>query len=385
LATVDPKSGGPVEAVLQFAASVARFDDACINEVVCLDREDAPFLSTFPLTVHAKGEAPSIVPVVGRFARHYKFSSELIPWLKRHAGTYDCVIVHGLWNFSTYAASRVLRSLTTPYFVFSHGMLDPWFRQAYPFKHLAKQAFWMFSEGVLLRDARAVLFTCKEERQQAVGAFFGFRYRAEVVPFGTSRPPAAETQDEDVSESAGRGYIVFLGRLHEKKGLTNLISAARRVADSGASFRFIFVGPSDSKYLAFLQAETMRLGLQDKIQFLGPLFGASKWAILRNADAFILPSHQENFGIAVAESLACGVPVLISDKVNIWREIKEAGAGLVEADTVDGTKRLIERWLALTLTDRQRMSTAASTLFSDQFDIDVTAPLLLEKLRLWCG
>jgi glycosyltransferase involved in cell wall biosynthesis len=105
------------------------------------------------------------------------------------------------------------------------------------------------------------------------------------------------------------------------------------------------------------------------VTFTGMLTGETKWGAFRCADVFALPSHQENFGIAIAESLACGVPVLISDKVNIWREILEAEAGYVESDTVSGTTTMLARFLALADESQARMRRNALALFRGRYEI----------------
>jgi glycosyltransferase involved in cell wall biosynthesis len=106
-----------------------------------------------------------------------------------------------------------------------------------------------------------------------------------------------------------------------------------------------------------------------------------KWGAFYCAEAFVLPSHQENFGVAVAESLGCGRPVLISNKVNIWREIEAAGAGIVETDSLAGTARLLSRWLAMRTEDRQEMGVRAQQLFRRQFTVEVMAESLLNIIR----
>jgi glycosyltransferase involved in cell wall biosynthesis len=111
------------------------------------------------------------------------------------------------------------------------------------------------------------------------------------------------------------------------------------------------------------------------------LTGDLKWGALRTAEALVLPSHQENFGIAVAEALACGCPVLISRAVNTWREIEAAGAGWADDDTVGGCARLLERWLLAELPERRAMSTRARDCFRQNFDITQTAARLVDTIR----
>jgi glycosyltransferase involved in cell wall biosynthesis len=119
------------------------------------------------------------------------------------------------------------------------------------------------------------------------------------------------------------------------------------------------------------------LGVADRITWTGMLTGSAKWEAIAAAEVFALPSHQENFGIAVAESLAYGVPVLISRKVNIWREIAEDGAGLVEPDDAAGTARLLERWLAKSEAERDEMRRRAAACFDKRFDLHQTSQALL--------
>ena len=128
-------------------------------------------------------------------------------------------------------------------------------------------------------------------------------------------------------------------------------------------------GPDQSGWAASLQHLAQSLGVADRITWPGMLGGAQKWGALRTAEVFILPSHQENFGIAVAEALSCALPVLISDKVNIWREIVAGEAGFVDSDDLEGTRRLLTRWLGVGDPARSRMRHAALRLFEKRFTV----------------
>ncbi len=125
------------------------------------------------------------------------------------------------------------------------------------------------------------------------------------------------------------------------------------------------------------------LGIANDVIWTGPLYGNAKWNILRAAEAYILPSHQENFGISVVEALACGIPVLISDKVNIRREIEAAGCGLVAADDVAGTTWILKRWAGLTAEEKSGMRLRASACFGSHFDITVTSERYFALLNLY--
>lgn len=178
--------------------------------------------------------------------------------------------------------------------------------------------------------------------------------------------------------------LLFLGRVHEKKGADLLFKALASLREREPELlkdvQLVMAGATDHPYGRQMQALVKSLGLDPYVTWTDHVGGAVKWGAFRMADAFILPSHQENFGIAVAEAMACGVPVLISRQVNIWREIKEAGAGFVEADTLEGTARLIEKWLLTPPEDWQQMRVNAQSCFHQRFLIDRTAESLVHAV-----
>jgi glycosyltransferase involved in cell wall biosynthesis len=373
LASVDPRGGGPLEGVRQRGLRLEQLGHSV--ELVTLDDPAAPFVQGFPLKVHALGPPRS----------SYRYSAALVPWLRAHAAEYDALIVNGLWQYHSFAVWRVLKSLKLPYFVFTHGMLDPWFKHAYPRKHLKKWLYWPWGDYRVLRDARAVLFTSEEERLQARRSFWLYAARERVVSYGTSTPPDNVEALREVyltahPELRGRRVLLFLGRIQEKKGCDLLVRAFARVASRDPALQLVIAGPDQTGMVSALTELSRQLGIADRISWPGMLQNAMKWGAFYIADAFVLPSHQENFGIAVAEALGCGVPVLISDKVNIWREVQSAGAGLVAADTIEGTANSLSRWLSLTSGERQAMRHAARELFHRRYTVDAMAQGLLDVI-----
>jgi len=362
--SLDPAGGGPVEGLIRQCEALP----GCRCEVVTLDPPDTPFLRDFPLPVHALGVRANR----GRLSR-FGYTPHLVPWLKAHAGEYDIAVVNGLWNYASAGSSRILPRLGLPYVVYPHGMMDPWFRKAYPAKHWLKQAFWTFFDGRLMEHARAALFTCEEEMVLARGQFRGHPYPERVARYGCGAPP-----DRMGPPALDRPYLLFLGRLHPKKGCDLLIRAYAEVAPD---VDLVMAGPDQIGWMAELQGLAHRLGVGDRIHWPGLLTGPAKWGALKSAEAFILPSHQDSFGVAVGEALGCGTPVLITDKVNIWREVKEAGAGLVETDSVAGIARLLRSYLALGDAERNEMRAAAKACFAEYFDMRSTAAKTLEIFR----
>jgi glycosyltransferase involved in cell wall biosynthesis len=245
----------------------------------------------------------------------------------------------------------------------------------------------------VLRDAAAVLFTSDEERRLARESFSFYRCNEVVVNYGTAAPEidfasAREDFFHSFPPLRGKHFLLFLGRLHEKKGCELLIEAFAAVRNSAVgdpSLHLVMAGPSaDERYMEHLKrlSATAFSGDAKKspVTFTGMLAGSRKWGAFSAADAFILPSHQENFGIAVVEALACGAPVLISKEVNIWREIEADQAGYVENDDLAGTARLIERWIGTSPEIRGAMRENARKCFARHFEINRATDSLLEAL-----
>jgi len=140
----------------------------------------------------------------------------------------------------------------------------------------------------------------------------------------------------------------------------------------------VMAGPDPQNWRGELEQRAWVAGMDRRVHWPGMLLGDAKWGAFRAAEAFVLPSHQENFGIAVAEALACGRPVLLSDKVNIAAEIASDGAGLMEADTPEGTSRLIARWLGMSADERAEMGKRAAGCFERRYDMREGAKAVVE-------
>jgi glycosyltransferase involved in cell wall biosynthesis len=358
--SLDPAAGGPVELLIQLAKVQAGAGAAM--EIAAIDPPGTPWSDALPVPVHNVGP--------GRGS--HGAAPGLAAFLGREAGRFDALFVHGLWQAHGAATRTAALETNRPYFVFPHGMLDRQFKRLYPVKHLKKLLYWWIAERAVLRDAAAVLFTCKGEEIMAEGTFWPGPYRRAIVGLGTPEPPAGPEAlraafYDRVPEMRGKRFLLFLGRLHHKKGCDLLVEAYRRVRPG---IPLLMAGPGlESEFGQALRRAA--LGLD--IHFPGMLEGEAKWGALAAAEAFVLPSHQENFGLAVVEALASRCPVLISDKINLAGEIAGDGAGLVEADTVEGAAALLRHWQAGTtgaLRDRAR------ACFDRRYQIRSTAEAL---------
>ena len=361
ISSVNPSGGGPIEAIRQLGTTQRASGHRV--EIATLDSPTAPYLKQISLPVHALGPAK-----LG-----YNFSTRFIPWLRANRSHFDAVIVNGIWQFHSFGAWCALRNSSTPYVLFTHGMLDPWFKRQYPLKHLKKWMYWPWADYRVLRDAQAVLFTCEEERVLARSSFWLYRCKEVVVSCGTAQPNRDPKQDvqkfcSQYPELRDKKLVLFLGRIHPKKGCDLLIEAFAKVLGGRQGWHLLMAGPDQVGWQTKLQLRADHLGLAGQITWTGMIHDALKWGALSSAEVFILPSHQENFGV--------GVPTLISNKVNIWREVKADGAGIVAEDTIEGTCELLQNYLETPENEKSAMRERAHECFEQRFEIKKAAETL---------
>jgi len=370
--TLDPSVGGVAASVLALSRGLARRGHKL--DIVVLDDSASPWLADIALPIHALGAGLT----------SYRYSSKLLPWLKKQGGDYDRVIVNGIWQYLGFAAWRRYAGSSIPYYVFPHGMLDPWFKETFPLKHLKKWLYWPWAEYRVLRDAAAVIFTSEEERSQARKSFWLYRCREKVSPLGVEAPPiSSNAKSEFLSrypQLQNTRIFLFLGRLHPKKGCDMLLEAFAQMR-SNDSISLILAGPDQVGWESDLRRQVTRLNLTNRVVFTGMLEGSMKQGAFANAEAFVLPSHQENFGISVVEALAASVPVLVSNRVNIWREIEADRAGYVESDDLAGTTRLLQNWIGTAPAEREMVRQNARRCFEQRFEVDRAVDSLLQILN----
>jgi len=241
----------------------------------------------------------------------------------------------------------------------------------------------------VLRDAAAVTFTCDEERRLARQSFSPYHCVERVVNYGTAGAPAGnpaqqiEAWKKFCPALGERPFLLFLGRIHPKKGVDLLLHAYQQlVARTAHPPALVVAGPAENPELVqHLKTVAKSLPSHAAVHWPGLLQGDAKWGALRAAEAFVLPSHQENFGLAVAESLAVGTPVLLSHQVNIWREIIDDRAGLAAPDTADGTSLLLADWQKLSADERAAMRARAADCYARRFNIDAVARSFLDVVQ----
>jgi glycosyltransferase involved in cell wall biosynthesis len=371
ISSVDRANGGPINGLIN--SSVELIAKGHEIDVLCLDDPNANFIKELPFNVYAfKG-----------FIGGLKYSAEFANWLDDNVQSYDIIIIHGIWQYHAYATAKSCTKANVPYVLFTHGMLDPWFNEKFKLKALKKKVYWRFLEKLTVNNANAVLFTSEEEKVLARRSFSPYSPLETVVAYGSPTPKIEKEQAVTAFYNAspkleGQRFVLFLSRIHTKKGIDLLIDA---MAEVSHDFILAIAGPGDVDLIRKLNLQIQERGLGSRVEWLGMLQGEQKWGAFYAADAFILPSHQENFGIVVAEALSTATPVLITNKVNIWREIDAAGAGFVENDDVDGIKELLNRWFELTTKEKLVMAVNAKACYQYNFSIE-SAVTDLEKVLI---
>jgi glycosyltransferase involved in cell wall biosynthesis len=304
-----------------------------------------------------------------RTAQPYTTSAGLARWLRSHTADYDVVHAHALFSFSTSAAAAAARKQRVPYVVRPLGTLARYGMQQHS---LLKQLSWYMLERRILRHAAAVHFTSEAERAEAERLG---RWRSAVVPLGVEPPREIRRPAPD----AERPVYLFLSRIHPKKRCELLLQAFWLVRESVPRAQLVLAGHAPPSYLQELHKLSADLGIAAHVQWVGHANHARKTELLQQAHVFVLPSVNENFGIAAVEALAAGVPVVLTEGVAIHREVEARGAGIIADDTVAA---LAEAMLELRQPERQRaMSQQAAQLARDTFSIEAMQLGLLQLYR----
>jgi glycosyltransferase involved in cell wall biosynthesis len=297
--------------------------------------------------------------------RGFKPSWALYRALKRDLPHADVVHLHSLYLFHDWATGRICHRAGIPYIVQPHGTLDPYIWR----RHRARKYLmeWVFQNRVL-RQAAVLQYTTEEE--MCLAAPYAQGVSGTVVPLGIDLDeygslPSRERFLARHPETRGKRIVLFLSRLHEKKGLDILAAAFGRIADKFPDAHLVLAGPEDG-IAKRLERWLHEAGIADRTSFTGMIGGEDKRAALAAASVFALPSYSENFGIAVLEAMAAGLPVAISDQVNLWREVAESGSGIVTPCDRDAFAGALERLLGDDAA-ACRMGEAGRTLAREKF------------------
>lgn len=306
----------------------------------------------------------------------YGLSPAMWRTLRRTVATYDIVHIHWLYGFSSIAAANAARAAGVPFVVQANGSLDPHLLRK---NRLVKRTYLATIGRPLLASAAAVIFTSQQE--QAL-ASYAPRRQEWIVPVGlddsTFTPLPARGTFRSAFPAVDGPFLLFLGRLSRQKALDLLIRALATLTDDGRDIRLVLAGPDPDGYGAYLQTLCTRLGVQDRVLFAGLLTHDMKLAAYVDAELFVLPSYAENFGAVTTEALACGLPVVMSDQVNIHREMATAGVARVVQCSADS----VASGIASALDDtawRRRAATLGPLLVREHYTWNAIVPALVKR------
>ncbi len=335
ITTLNPEYGGPINAIIHNSRALIK--KGIKVDILTCDNKNTRYVKNKNITIHNMG--PSLL---GR----YGFSFKLFFWLKKNRENYDTFLIHGLWQFISLAARLLLRN---NYYIFLHGQLDPFFKLNF-FKLLKKKFYWRLIEKNNLLNARSVLLTSKGEKNSLNNTFVKMEgIKKKVVNYGIIKPKYDNTKYSALfykkfKELKNKNFYLFLGRYHEKKGCEIIIEAINKFKKNFEDM-VLMVGPlKNTNYEKKIFYLRKKYNLDKKIIISDALYGNYKWAAISKSKAMLLPSHGENFGVSIAESLCFSRPVLISNKVNIYKDIIKYDAGLVSKNSSNGFMKILEQF-----------------------------------------
>jgi len=350
IATLAPESGGPAQACIEMASAVA----ARGHEVSIYTTDWGEPARPLPT-----GSTVAIKTFPVQWPRGWKPSVGLAQALRRDLPSFDVVHLHSLYLFHDWVGGDFAHQHGVPYIVRPHGLLDPYIRRrSRARKCLMEIAF----QNRVLRRAAAIHYTSDLERD--ISARYDQGALTRVVPLGVrldgfENMPPADDFVRRFPATAGRRIVLFLSRVHEKKGLDLLIPAFAAARKSVPDLHLVIAGPDDG-VLERARSLASQHQVKDEVTFTGMLIGADKLAAFSAASMFALPSYSENFGIAIVEAMAAGLPAIVSDQVNIYREIEGGGAIVVPCE-VGAVTRAIESLAADPVRLRQMAAEARET------------------------
>ncbi|MFH1791836.1 MAG: glycosyltransferase [Candidatus Omnitrophota bacterium] len=359
--------GGSVRAAHELCKALARRG---VNITVYTTNIDCGDISDIHEKTEREADGLKITYFPVRFPGRYYYSPAMSAAIEINAGRFDIVHIHSVFLHPTCAAARVCRRKKVPYILNPFGALDP---DMIGMKNtVLKKAYIYFFEKKNVHNAAAIHVASQYEKGQFLK--LGFKNRVVVIPpgldfeacgFGAGAADRAARAD---GNKAGI-KVLFLGRIHPKKGLEVLIRALGKVRSVRKDVVMTVSGTGDNEYLLRIKKAVRDAGLEKHVRFTGMAIGPDKEKIFMDSDIFALPSRGENFGIAILEAMAYGLPVVTTDRVGLGRDVEECNAGIVTEYDADKFARAI-----LGLCDnaglRGAMGKRGRALARERFDIN---------------
>jgi len=364
IASMDPKTGGPPNGINYITPYLN--DLNVETTIVCLDKPNELFIKNSTIKMIALAQNKTA----------WQYNSQLYSWLINNLINYDVVTVHGLWLYQNYAVAKAIKTLRkkhlsfkTKFYIFPHGMLDSYFQNNKKrlIKAIRNYFYWHLIESKNIKAADGIIYTSQGEMEIAIKTFTNFKPKQNInLGYGVAVPNNFSKQN------SMEDYFLFLGRYDPKKGIDTLINAYKKILQTNLTLlpKLIIAGPGKNgeygKFIQMLVNESEEL--KNYIELKDMVLSDEKWNLIANAKAMILWSHQENFGISVAESLGMGVPVLLSKQVNIWNDIVSNNAGMANDDSEENLVNTIIKFCSLTDFEYNEMCLNAKNTYTGLYN-----------------
>ncbi len=363
---LDPKYGGLSAVVPRLASQLLTQEHMQVHVAAFCAPEEERFaegrqgLSLWPLSRSVWASNPKLKPAFEADVAHS-----------------SGVHIHGLWEGSTQLAAAAARKAGIPYIVSAHGMLDPW---ALANKRWKKLAYSALFEWKNVRGAACLHALTKAEASDY--RRFGCKGPIAVIPNGVEADKNADPTYflDTYPQAQGRKVVLFLGRIHFKKGVDLLVKAWSEIADQHPAALLVLAGPDSEETLSKIQETVGRANLQDRVLFTGMLDAPMKWSALAAATCFVLPSYSEGLSVAVLEALSMGVPVILSAECHL-PQVAEHGAGWLVQTTTESVAQALEIALASSAEERGQIGQRARDLAEREFSWSSVASRMAEVYR----
>ena len=371
ISSLNPEYGGPPAAIVDSTIALNRIGFKV--DIVTHDNKESQFVKIKNTTIHNLG--PSLL---GDYNLNFKFTK----WLIQNRSKYDLFIVHGLWQFNTLAARLFLKK---KYYVFVHGQLDPSYKKFF-FNKIKKFIYWNLIEKKNLKDSKFILLTNKKEKDLLNDTYVNTKgLKKKVVGYGILEPKYDTSKVKKIfykkfKSLKDKDFYIYLGRFHNKKGCEIIMNAVKYFSLRKKPINVLMCG-SNNIYKKYLQKISKDLNIEKNIIWSNFLKNDIKLGALLSSKAMLLPSYGENFGVALVEAMACGIPVLTTNKVNIYNYIIENNAGYISSPNNVNFIKIINKFENLKKSNITQLKKNAYRCFKNNFLLSKKIKILAEYIN----
>lgn len=309
---------------------------------------------------------------------HYNFSFQMVKEIWKIIDDYDLVHITAVWNFPVLAGALISSIKKKPYIISPRGEI---YKETIELKSnsFKKLYFNVFAKHYF-NKASAIHFTTEDEKEK-VTSYLKLKAPSFVIPNGIDLREI-EYGERRLAKSIKADYVLILGRIDRKKGFDILIPAFAKVAAKFNDLKLVIAGNTKTSYYHSIIQSIQKYGINEKVIFTGEVTDGDKWSLYKNVLMFVLPSYSENFGMSVVEAMACGCPVVILEKVGIYKEVAHNEAGIIVKTKVQSVEEGILKLLLNDENLRKKIAANGKAMVKKYYDIDKIAEQMSEQYRL---